>query len=203
MMPQTTIIGLTGGIATGKSTVSNIFRKQHHPVICADKIAHEVVRPGKLAYKKIIKVFGDKILLKNKTLNRSKIAQDVFTDPKMRRKLENALHPEVQKEMRRLIALYKKQNHKIIFLDVPLLFEVGLDKICDHTLCIAATQSQQIQRLNKDRKMVRAEALKRIRAQMPLRDKIKKADSVIWNTGDKIQLRKKVTAWINACLLSR
>lgn len=196
MMPKTKIIGLTGGIATGKSTVSAILKKWHYPVICADKIAHDVVKPGKLAYKKIIKIFGDKVLLKNKTLNRSKIAQYVFTDLKMRRKLENVLHPEVRWEMRRLIALYKKQKHKIIFLDVPLLFEAGLDKICDHTLCIVATQSQQIQRLKKHRKMARTEALKRIRVQMPLSAKIKKADSVIWNTGNKILLRKKVTAWL-------
>lgn len=196
MMPRTKIIGLTGGIATGKSTVSNILKKWHYPIICADKLAHEVVEPSKPAYKKIIKVFGKEILLKNKKLNRSKIAKLVFANPKMRRKLETAIHPEVRKKMRQLITSYKRQNKKIIFLDVPLLFEVRLNKICDHTLCIATTQNQQIQRLKKYRKMVRTEALKRIHSQMPLRDKIKKADSVMWNTSDKSVLRKKVAAWL-------
>lgn len=195
-MPKTTIIGLTGGIATGKSTVSNILKEWRYPVICADELAHDVVKPGKPAYKKIIKIFGNEVLLKNKTLNRSKIAKQVFANPKMRRKLETAIHPEVRKKMRQLIRSYKKQNKKIIFLDVPLLFEARLDKICDHTLCIATTQNQQIQRLKKYHKMNRTEALKRIHSQMSMKDKVKKADSVIWNKSDKILLRKKITAWL-------
>jgi dephospho-CoA kinase len=196
MMPKTKIVGLTGGIATGKSTVSNILKKARYPVICADKIAHQVVKPGNLAYQKIIKIFGKEVLLKNKTLHRSKIAKIVFTNPEMRRKLENAIHPEVRKEMHRQITSYKKQGKEIIFLDVPLLFEVGLNKICDRTLCVAATQNQQIQRLKKYRKMARAEALTRIRSQMPLKQKIRKADFLIWNTGDKTLLRKKTAAWL-------
>lgn len=202
MISRIKIIGLTGGIATGKSTISKMLKKWRYPVICADQIAHDVVRPTKTAYKKIVRIFGKDILQKNCTLNRQKIAVIVFKNPKMLRKLEKAVHPEVQKEICRLIGFYEKQKKKIVILDVPLLFESGLNKICDHVLCVAAPEKQQIQRLNKYRKTPQKDAISRIRNQMPLKIKIKKSDFVIWNTGTRNELRKKVAGWLKTTLVS-
>lgn len=200
MRAHSKIIGLTGGIATGKSTVSKFLKKWRFPIICADTLAHDVVKPNKAAYKKIVKTFGKHILLQNKTLDRSKIAKIVFDDVKLRKKLEKIIHPEVRKEMHRLIQFYKKKKNPLIFLDVPLLFESGLNKICDHTLCVAATQNLQVARLKKYLGMTHKQALARIQAQMPLTIKIKKANFVIWNTGTKKELEKKTKKWLQTCI---
>lgn len=186
------IIGLTGGIATGKSTVSQYLKKQGFPVICADEISKDVVRPNQIAYKKIIKLFGKEVTLKNKELDRKKIATLVFHQPQKRKLLEEIIHPAVQKETDRLIKKLKKQNYSLIFLDIPLLFEVGRDKICDYTICLSAFQYQQIERMQKYRGMTKSEALARIKAQMPLKEKEKRADFVIKNTNDKKNLFKQI-----------
>ena len=115
---------------------------------------------------------------------------------KLKKSLEKIIHPEVKKKMHSLIKFHQRKKHSLIFLDIPLLFEFGLDRICDHTLCIAASQNQQMQRLQKNQRMTRKQALSRIRAQMPLKMKIKKADSVIWNEGNKKELSQKVKLWL-------
>lgn len=196
MKNHSKIIGLTGGIATGKSTVTKLIRKSGHPVICADEIAHDVVKQGKPSYKKVIKLFGKDILQKNKQLNRQKIAKLVFTQPKLKRKLEAIIHPEVRKEMNRKIKYYITKKKPLIFLDVPLLFESKMAKMCHKTICIATTLKLQIERLKRDRNMARKHALDRIRSQMPLREKINKADYVIWNKGTIRELSSRLKRFL-------
>lgn len=179
-----TIIGITGGIATGKSTVAKILRDKGYPVICADAIAHQLLEKTKITAQHVLTQFG--------TLNRKKLAQLIFKDLHAKKKLESIIHPAVIRETKKQIFALTKKKHHLIFLDVPLLFESGMDKLCDVTLCVWASQKTQIARMLKKRKMTRKDALSRIKAQMPLTWKIKKSDYVMKNTSTPSDLVKKM-----------
>lgn len=191
-MSRSLIIGLTGGIATGKSTATKMIKSLGFPVVCADQIARNVVQPGKNAYKQIVKIFGKDILRKDNRLNRQKIAKIVFANLFKRKKLESIVHPEVKKELRRFIQFHQLKNPACIVLDIPLLFETKLDTICDKTICIATSRQTQMERLITNRHMPKEHALKRIGSQMPIKKKTKLADHVIWNEGTKRELRQRV-----------
>lgn len=177
------IIGITGGIATGKSTVTKILRNKGYPVICTDTLAHKAFQKKSATAKRILKTF--------KTLDRKKIAEIVFQNAAIRKKLEKIIHPFVIRETKKQIAILKKKKEPLIFLDVPLLFESGMNKICDVTFCIWAPQKTQIARMMLQRKMTRKDALSRIKAQMPLAQKVKKSDYVIRNVSTRSELVKK------------
>ena len=195
--PKTLIIGLTGGIATGKSTVSKLFKRFKIPVIDADRIAHDLTKRNKPLTKKIFKIFGNSVIGKYKTLNRKALAQIVFSDPKAKKTLENLLHPQIKKITNQKIKAYQQKNHKIIVLDIPLLFEAGRDKDCDLTIVIAAKQNTQIKRLMQNRGMSKKDALARIKNQMPLSQKIKKADFILKNDSSKQALFDSVYTLLN------
>lgn len=175
-----------------------MFKELGYPVICADAIVHELSGPGKTAFKRIVGLFGKNILSSDGTLDRTRIATIVFRDAALRRRLEKILHPLVGLEMRRQIRAPQTKNQKFIVLDVPLLFESGLDKICDATICITASQKIQIARLTRHRKMSRTHALQRIHAQMPLKQKIQRADFLIVNNDTKRALKKKLYATLES-----
>jgi len=185
------IIGLTGGLATGKTTVAEILRSLGHVVVCTDAIAHDVIKPGQPALKKIVAEFGSTIL-DNGTLDRKKMADLVFPKPLKRKKLEAIIHPYVRKEVKKIIAVFKKQGLKTLFIDVPLLFETDFYTLCDQTICVTAPQYLQIERARKYRKMTQKEALARIKSQMPLKKKEKKADFVVVNKGTKQVLSTQI-----------
>ena len=193
---KTTIIGLTGGIATGKSTVAGLFRRMGIPVICTDTIAHDLTKKGSPLLKEILNKFGSSIFNGDKTLNRPALAKIVFSSPREQKLLEKILHPRIKNEVLREIEKLKTKNHKLITIDVPLLFEAGWDKLCDRTVCVTAPQKLQIQRLKKYRKMPRRDALARIKAQMPLKEKAKQADCVIENNATLKNLRDQITRLI-------
>lgn len=195
------IVGLTGGIACGKTTVAKIVRQKGIPVICADKMAHAAVRPGTTALKKISRVFGKSILEKNGRLARQKLAARVFEKTNLKKKLEAIIHPAVKKMMLKETNRLAKKN-SVIFLDVPLLFESGMNRLCHKTVCVFATQDLQIKRLLHSRRMNRREALARIRAQMPLDEKIKRANHVIVNKGSKTALKTMVHRYLNTLIAS-
>jgi dephospho-CoA kinase len=190
------IIGITGGLATGKSTVSDILRKQNHVVICADAIAHDVVKKEKPAYNKIIRFFGTTILTPNKDINRHELAKIVFSNSTKLHKLEEIIHPHVRREIKNLITFFKDKGFELIFIDVPLLFEAGFDKLCDKTLCISSPKNIQLRRVKEFRGWNRKNALSRMMTQMPLKEKAKRADYVIKNTGSKEDLENLVVAWL-------
>lgn len=185
-------IGLTGGIATGKSTVSALFKALGIPVLCADEAAHAVTLPGERAYAKIVKSFGRGIVNPNGTLDRTALAAIVFSDATRRAKLESIVHPEVRRRLNLEITRLKRAREPIVILDIPLLFETSWDVFCDATICVVTPRESQIERLVKNRKMSRRDALARIGAQMPLRDKARFADYVLKNDGTKAALRKQV-----------
>lgn len=192
MSPQTKIIGITGGIATGKSTTTQILRKLGYPVICADEIVHALYEPNSVVHDKVVKLLGTEIPKNNGGLDREKIASLVFANPQILIKLEHIVHPAVREKIAELIKKYTTEKYVLIFVDVPLLFETGMDKTMAAVICVAASQNVQIARLKKHRHMKLADSLARIRSQMSLREKIRKSDHVIYNNRGLSELSKKV-----------
>lgn len=191
------IIGLTGGIATGKSTVSEILKNNGYTVIDADIIAREVVRIGKPSYEKIKESFGNEVLLENKEINRKKLGSIVFNDIYKLSLLNELTHPYIYEEILNQINKNKEKNRQIIFIDIPLLFEEE-DKIkksgieFDQIWLVASDEDIQVQRLMKRDKISKEEAIKKINLQMNLKEKIDKSDLVIYNNSSKKELEVTV-----------
>lgn len=180
---MTMIIGLTGGIASGKSTVSEMLKKRGIPVIDADLIAREVVEVGKKAYTEIVNAFGKEILNEDLTINRARLGSIVFQNEDKREKLNSIVHPEVRLEMKRRQEQLISEGAKAVVLDIPLLFESNLKHLVDKVIVVYTEEKNQLERLMKRNNFSKKEALSRINAQMPLKEKVKFADAVINNDG--------------------
>ena len=187
------LIGLTGGVATGKSTVAKMFERCGAIVIDADKLAREVVRPGKPAWREIVRRFGTSVLNGDQTINRQILGQMVFQNRTKRRQLERIIHPRVAHEQARLTRQAARQDPKaIVIYDVPLLFEAGIDKRVDKTVVVTTGRETQIARLKKRNGLTRSEALRRIKSQMPLTLKRRHADYVLDGTKQPRRLANDV-----------
>ncbi|MGI6712510.1 MAG: dephospho-CoA kinase [Bacillota bacterium] len=187
------IIGLTGGISSGKSTVSAILKELGAYIIDADAIAREVVMPGRPAWREIIHVFGAKILQEDGQINRKALADIVFQDEEARRKLNEITHPRISEERNRIIAeIAAKDEKAIIVFDVPLLIETGMYKEVDEVWLVALPEDLQIKRLINRDKISEEEALRRISSQMPLAEKKKYAHHIIDTSGSRIDTIKQV-----------
>lgn len=180
---MTMIIGLTGGIASGKSTVSEMLKTRGIPVIDADLIAREVVEVGKKAYTEIVNAFGKEILNEDLTINRARLGSIVFQNEDKREKLNSIVHPEVRLEMKRRQKQLISEGAKAVVLDIPLLFESNLKHLVDKVIVVYTGEKNQLERLMKRNNFSKKEALSRINAQMPLKEKVKFADAVINNDG--------------------
>jgi dephospho-CoA kinase len=177
------LVGLTGSVATGKSTIATMFKQCGAVVIDADILARDVVTPGKPAWKEIAKTFGKGVLNSNRTLNRHALGAIVFRHPAKRLVLERIIHPRVAREQKRLTRQAAKNNpNAVVIYDVPLLFEAGIDKRVDATIVVTADRETQIARLKQRNGLSRAEAIRRIKSQMPLSKKVRLADYVIDGT---------------------
>ena len=177
------LIGLTGGVATGKSTVARMFGRCGAVVIDADQLARAVVQPGKPAWRDIVQTFGKKVLNPDRTINRRTLGSIVFSHPTKRSRLERIIHPRVAREQQRLTRLAAGRNpNAVVVYDVPLLFEAGIDKRVDKIIVVTADQKTQIARLNKRNGFTRTEAVRRIRSQMPLAMKRRLAHIVMDGT---------------------
>ena len=184
------IIGLTGGIATGKSESAKYFKKFGAYIIDADEISRRLTAKGMPALDELVKYFGRDILKKNGVLNRKKLAEMIFSDPESKLRVEKILHAYIISRMNEIAAKkYKKYN---IVIDAPLLFEVGLDRICDKIAVIWAPYDVQSKRLALRDKLNEEQVRKRINSQMPIEKKVKLADYVVDNTGSKAALAKKI-----------
>ena len=177
------IIGLTGGIACGKSTVSKYLREKGAVIIDADRIAHELLALGNPLYEAYRGHFGDAILLSDGQLDRRTIGRLVFQDPAERKWIDETAQPLIKQEICRRLQQYKDEKNILIVLDVPLLFESGWDKMTEETCLVYAEEKIQLERLMKRNGYGREEAAARIAAQMPLEEKKKRADSLIDNSG--------------------
>ncbi|MEH6888663.1 dephospho-CoA kinase [Bacillus sp. JJ864] len=196
---MTVVIGLTGGIASGKSTVSKMFQGFHIPVIDADIIAREVVEPGKEAYNEIVKAFGKEVLEENGELNRPNLGSIVFHNEEKRLLLNGIVHPAVRKEMNAQKDRYIRENAQAVVLDIPLLFESKLTSLVDRILLVYVDNETQMTRLKERNNFTEEEAKARIASQMPLQEKIALADKVINNNGTieetKAQLSSILMEW--------
>lgn len=187
------VVGLTGGVATGKSTVAKMFQQCGAVVIDADQLARQVVEPGKPAWRAIVKLFGKTILKEDRSLDRQAIGNIVFRNRTKRRQLERIIHPRVAREQQRLVRqIAKRKPRAVILYEVPLLFEAGVDKRVDTIVVVTADRNTQITRLKTRNGLSRAEALHRISSQMPLAKKIQQADHVLNGTLPRPTLRKQV-----------
>jgi dephospho-CoA kinase len=178
------IAGLTGGIASGKSTVSAFLENAGAVIVDADKIAHEVVQKNRPAWQEIIKSFGRSILLSNGEINRILLGDIIFNDPAQKQILNRIVHPEVIAETAtRLAEIEKNQTGAVVILDVPLLIESGMDTGLSDIIVVYVPEPVQIQRLMMRDALTQAQAQARIRSQMPIEEKKRRATIVIDNSG--------------------
>lgn len=191
-LPMTFVLGLTGGIATGKSTADQFFRKQQIPVIDADKIAHEQMNIGQPSWAAIKDEFGPAYFNPDQTLNRQKLGQLVFEQPVEMKRLNRITHPLIRQAIFQRLRTLKERRTKIIVIDMPLLFESHSQTLCDQVLVITLPEEVEIKRLMRRNHFSRAEARERIKSQMPLQEKEAKADYVIANTGTIKELEAKL-----------
>mgnify|MGYP003385152824 CR=1 FL=1 len=190
------LVGLTGGVATGKSTVAKMLKQCGAVVIDADQLARDVVEPGKPAWREIVTLFGKAVLNPDRSLNRQALAAIVFRHPAKRRALETIIHPRVAREQIRLTREAARQDpQSVVIYDVPLLFEAGIDKRVDQTIVVTADRETQIARLKKRNGLSRTDAIRRIKSQMPLQEKCRLADVQIDGTKRLNQLQVEVRSY--------
>ncbi len=194
---MTLVIGLTGGIASGKSTVSQMIKEKGIRVVDADIIAKEAVSKGSAALHQIVQTFGEEVLLPNGELNRQQLGAIIFSDEEKRKKLNAIVHPEVRKEMLEQRDEGVSNNETFVVLDIPLLFESKLEGLVDRIIVVYTTPDLQLSRLMNRNDLSEEEALKRIHSQQPLEEKCQKADRVIENTKDLAFMRKQLENILN------
>ncbi len=190
---MTYFLGLTGGIASGKSTADEFFKKKKIPIIDSDLIAHKIMEIGQNGYKAVVDYFGTDILNDDQMINRRKLGGIVFNDKAKLKKLNELTHPLVHQEIKQQMARYRANQEKLVVIDVPLLFESGFESLCNGVLVISITPELQIERLMKRNAFTKKEAIARINNQMPLSEKEKRATYVVANTGTIDDLEKKLS----------
>ncbi|KJA28296.1 hypothetical protein HYPSUDRAFT_692004 [Hypholoma sublateritium FD-334 SS-4] len=186
------VIGLTGGIATGKSTVSSLLKASNIPIVDADVIARQVVEPGTPALAKIRKAFGDEVLLPNGGLDRKKLGSIIFNDDTKRRQLNKIVHPAVRKAMLWQVLGFWLRGYKYCVMDVPLLIEGGLWQWAGLVVVVYCSDSLQLQRLIERDSSSEEDARSRLNSQLPISEKVQYADIVIDNSGSKQELQAHV-----------
>ncbi|MBI1976540.1 MAG: dephospho-CoA kinase, partial [Candidatus Omnitrophica bacterium] len=179
------IIGITGSLCTGKSTVAGFLASERGAIVLdADKIAHECVQPGGPAYKAVISSFGKSIIGKDQWIDRQQLGRIVFLDPAKLRKLCRIIHPCVQRRFKEETAKFLERNSQsLLVFDVPLLIETGVDCEVDVVVVATTTIQKQTERATGRFGLSEQEALRRIQAQLPLREKAKRAHFVISTSG--------------------
>jgi dephospho-CoA kinase len=187
------LIGLTGNIATGKSEVGRILERLGARVIDADKVAHEVMRPGGPAYEAVLQAFGRQILAADGTVNRARLGASVFRDAEALRRLERAVHPATKARVGELIA---QATEPVVVVEAIKLIEAGMHRVCDELWVVTAPRALQIRRLVVHRGMNEADAALRVDAQPPQQAKVALADRLFVNDGGLGELEKNVReAW--------
>jgi len=178
------IIGLTGGIASGKSTVSRILKDLGAVIIDADETAHSVIEPNKPAWRDIVQNFGEEILNPDMTINRDKLGEIVFQNPEQLDRLNHITHPRIMESLKDNFQRIKTSSpDAIVVLEVPLLYETFMDRMCDEVWVVWVDRETQIKRLIGRNNYSEEETIRRIDSQIPLDEKARRADLVIDNRG--------------------
>ena len=185
------LVGLTGGIASGKSTVAKILQDLGAAIVDADDLAREVVLPGREAWKEVVAAFGVDILQTDQNLDRQKLRTLIFNQPEARKRLESIIHPRVRALAEERIRQYGAAGYPVVIYEVPLLFEGKLQEWLRPVILVACNLETQTARLQKRDHLARAAAEKHIAAQMSLTEKRRLADYVIENNGSLADLERQ------------
>lgn len=191
------IVGITGGIACGKSNVSSYIRRLGFCLIDADEISHTFTEKGEKLLQTLSRYFGKEILNEDGSLKRSTLSRIVFQDEKKREQLNALMHPIIFSEIEKQIALYAGD---LVFLDIPLLFETGYDKNCREVWCVYADEEEQLRRLMRRDDIDIAHAKSIIASQMPSQEKIRLSDAAISTNGSYEETYRQVDALIHSLL---
>ncbi len=183
------ILGLTGGIATGKSTITKLFAAEKIPVVDADIVSRDLLNKDGECFQKVIDAFGEDVVSLTGEINRKLLGRMIFDDSEKREKLNKIVHPIVRKIIENRLEIEKRDSN-IVLLVVPLMFEVGFDDLCDKIIAIDVSETNQVERLMIRDNISREDAIKRVASQMNTKEKIKKADYVINNNESIIQAKK-------------
>jgi len=195
------IIGLTGGIASGKSTVSKTLKELGAYIIDGDETAHNVIEPHKPAWKDIVAAFGDDILNPDETINRDKMGKIVFSDPEQLTRLNHITHPRIMQSFKDDFQRVRAANpDAIVVLEVPLLYETFMERMCDEVWVVWVDHETQLKRLMERNHYSQEEAERRINSQIPLDEKAHRADVVINNQGSIEETKNSATKYFNAIL---
>ena len=189
------IIGLTGGIVSGKSTAASMFKDLGVKIVDVDKIGHSVILPHRPAWKKIIRLFGKDFLRNDLTINRRKLGKIVFTNQTFLKKLNEITHPEIIKLIKKEINLARNKTYnqeKILIIDAALIYEAKMDRLMDKTIVVYINEDEQVKRLIRRNNLSKEEALQRIKSQIPMKEKVKMADYVIDNSSSLGKTKKQV-----------
>ncbi|MCM3086412.1 dephospho-CoA kinase [Bhargavaea ginsengi] len=193
------IIGLTGSIASGKSTVSKMLRERGFPIVDADLVARFVVEPGQPALEEIRQAFGDGVILEDGTMDRAAVGERIFNDPSERKKLNDIVHPAIRQEMLRQRDRHFENGARTVVMDIPLLFESRLQHYADKILVVSVSEETQLKRLMERDGFTEKDARARISSQLPISEKERGADAVIYNNGtigeSEKQLEQILDSW--------
>ena len=199
------VLGITGGIATGKTTVLGMFAGLDAHTVSADQIAREVLAAHTPAYRQAVEHFGQRILTDNGDIDRAALASIIFNDPEARKTLDGITHPPIIERVRAIIDCFRADHpspRDVLAVEIPLLFECGLEDMVDQVLVVSAEQETQVSRLTTRSAASRHQALRGIAAQMPLEEKLRRADRVIPNDGSLQSLEQAVkSVWDEIRLL--
>ncbi|MFP4445377.1 MAG: dephospho-CoA kinase [Desulfosudaceae bacterium] len=191
------IVGLTGGIASGKSVVADMLAEKDAIIIDADRIAHQVVKKNMPAWQDIVDAFGRDILREDGEINRKALGKIIFSDQSRRDQLNHIVHPRVFEEISRNIALVmeaRETHNPVIILDIPLLFETRMNQELSDIIVVYVPEEVQLERLLRRDEAGREDAMARIRSQIPIEEKKRQADYVIDNSGPIAETRRQVEA---------
>ena len=190
------IVGLTGGISSGKSTVSSYLKQLKIPVIDADEVARKVVEPNSQGAREIRKTFGSDVFEEDGSLNRQKLGALIFSNAENRQKLDDLLQPLIKIMILDEIEEYRQKGETMIVLDLPLLFEKHYEKLCEEIIVVYVPRELQLERLMKRNQYTKQEALSRIDSQLSIEEKRKRATILFDNQGTIQQLYHQVEQWL-------
>jgi dephospho-CoA kinase len=195
------VFGITGNIASGKSSVARMFEELGARIIDADEVARAVVEPGEPAWKEIADEFGKEVLEPGGRINRKKLAEIVFSDEAKRGKLNDITHPRIKERIRELLGEYERGGAQVVMVEATLIVERGgLRSLIDGLIVVTADEETQIGRLVREKGYSRDEAVSRLGAQMPAGEKVKYGDYVIDNSGPLEDTRRRVKeVWEAIC----
>lgn len=190
---MTKVIGLTGGIGSGKSTVARLLAELGAVIIDADKLGHEAFKPSTEIWREVVAAFGQQVLSPSGEIDRTKLGETVFNNPEALARLNQIMHPRLYEVAKAKIEEHRRRGAAVVVLEATLLIEAKWTLLVDEVWVTIAPESKILERLRKQRRLARKETLARIRSQLPIEERLKHADVVINNEGGIDELKAKAT----------